>query len=74
MVPADLNPAAVINPPAHISLPTPTPPVTCRAPVAVDVALVILVTVVTPLILTPPDTSNFAVGDVDPRPKLPLMY
>ena len=44
------------KPPAITLLPTPTPPNTCNAPVIVEVADVIFVTVVRPAILAPPPT------------------
>ena len=63
----------VASPPTRRSNPTAAPPRSCNAPVAVLVALVTLVTVVTPEISTAPLISRCAVGVVLLTPKKPLL-
>ena len=62
-------PLMKLLPPTRRSKPTAAPPNTCRAPVAVEDALVVFVTVVTPLIRVAPETSNLNAGSIPtPRP------
>ena len=63
----------VASPPTRRSNPTAAPPRTWNAPVAVELALVTLVTVVTPEISAAPLTSRCTVGVVLPIPKNPLL-
>ena len=66
-----VTPCKLDVPPTYKFLPIPTPPITCSAPVIVDVASVLLVMVVIPEILVAPTTSNLTVGST-PMPTLPL--
>ena len=61
---------AIADPRTRV-LPIPAPPVTMRAPVAVDVALVALLNVATPDTPIAPFTSSLNCGLVVPTPTLP---
>ena len=61
-------PATFKLPPIHTSLPMPTPPNTCRAPVAVVVALVKLFSTNAPVLNVPQSLPTYA-----PPTSVPLL-